>query len=216
MERLKVLLAEDHPVVREGTRQILEREASISVVGEAADGAEAIALAAELKPDLLLLDLGLPVMNGIEVTRALRRAGPRPYVLLLSAYDDEDYVLAAIEAGATGYLLKTARSADVLAAIHAVARGELVLHPLVARKLLSREQRDAVRQPLSDREIEVLHLAASGMRNGEIARTLSLSTRTIEGHLTNIFNKLGVGSRTEAIVKAAGKGWIRLEREPEL
>jgi DNA-binding NarL/FixJ family response regulator len=95
-------------------------------------------------------------------------------------------------------------------------RGELVLHPLVARKLLSREQRDAVRQPLSDREIEVLHLAASGMRNGEIARTLSLSTRTIEGHLTNIFNKLGVGSRTEAIVKAAGKGWIRLEREPEL
>jgi DNA-binding NarL/FixJ family response regulator len=216
MERLKVLLAEDHTVVREGTRQILEREASISVVGEAADGAEAIALAAELKPDLLLLDLGLPVMNGIEVTRALRRAGPRPYVLLLSAYDDEDYVLAAIEAGATGYLLKTARSADVLAAIHAVARGELVLHPLVARKLLSREQRDAVRQPLSDREIEVLHLAASGMRNGEIARTLSLSTRTIEGHLTNIFNKLGVGSRTEAIVKAAGKGWIRLEREPEL
>jgi DNA-binding NarL/FixJ family response regulator len=216
MERLKVLLAEDHTVVREGTRQILERAASISVVGEAADGAEAIALAAELKPDLLLLDLGLPVMNGIEVTRALRRAGPRPYVLLLSAYDDEDYVLAAIEAGATGYLLKTARSADVLAAIHAVARGELVLHPLVARKLLSREQRDAVRQPLSDREIEVLHLAASGMRNGEIARTLSLSTRTIEGHLTNIFNKLGVGSRTEAIVKAAGKGWIRLEREPEL
>jgi DNA-binding NarL/FixJ family response regulator len=216
MERLKVLLAEDHTVVREGTRQILEREASISVVGEAADGAEAIALAAELKPDLLLLDLGLPVMNGIEVTRALRRAGPRPYVLLLSAYDDEDYVLAAIEAGATGYLLKTARSADVLAAIHAVARGELVLHPLVARKLLSREQRDAVRQPLSDREIEVLHLAASGMRNGEIARTLSLSTRTIEGHLTNIFNKLGVGSRTEAIVKAAGKGWIRLEREPAL
>ncbi len=216
MERLKVLLAEDHTVVREGTRQILEREASISVVGEAADGAEAIALAAELKPDLLLLDLGLPVMNGIEVTRALRRAGPRPYVLLLSAYDDEDYVLAAIEAGATGYLLKTARSADVLAAIHAVARGELVLHPLVARKLLSREQRDAVRHPLSDREVEVLHLAASGMRNGEIARTLSLSTRTIEGHLTNIFNKLGVGSRTEAIVKAAGKGWIRLEREPEL
>ncbi len=216
MERLRILLAEDHTVVREGTRQILEREASINVVGEAADGAEAVALAAELKPDLLLLDLGLPVMNGIEVTRAIRRCGPRPYVLLLSAYDDDNYVLAAIEAGATGYLLKTARSGDVIAAIHAVARGELVLHPQIARKLLSREQRDAIRQPLSDREIEVLHLAATGMRNGEIARTLSLSTRTIEGHLTNIFNKLGVGSRTEAIVKAAGKGWIRLEQEPEI
>jgi DNA-binding NarL/FixJ family response regulator len=216
MERLRVLLAEDHTVVREGTRQILEREPSISVIGEAADGAEAIALAVELKPDLLLLDLGLPVMNGIEVTRELRRGGQRPYVLLLSAYDDEDYVLAAIEAGATGYLLKTARAADVVAAIHAVARGELVLHPVVAGKLLNREQRDQIRQPLSARELEVLHLAATGMRNSDIARALSLSTRTIEGHLTNIFNKLSVGSRTEAIVKAANKGWIRLEREPEI
>lgn len=214
--RLRVLLAEDHAVVREGTRQILEREPSITVVGEAPDGPQAVSMTSDLAPDVLLLDLGLPVLNGIEVTQRVRALERPPHVLLLSAYDDEDYVLAAIEAGASGYLLKTAHAEDVLAAIQAVARGELVLHSAVARKVLARNRSDGSRQPLSDRELEVLKLAAAGMRNREIAETLGLSTRTVEGHLTAVFNKLGVGSRTEAIVQAASRGWLRLEPQPDV
>lgn len=214
--RLRVLLAEDHAVVREGTRQILEREPTIAVVGEAPDGPQAVSLTVELAPDVLLLDLGLPVLNGIEVTQRVRALERPPHVLLLSAYDDEDYVLAAIEAGASGYLLKTAHADDVIAALHAVARGELVLHPAVARKVLSRDRSSTSRQPLSERELEVLKLAAAGMRNREIGGTLGVSTRTVEGHLTAVFNKLGVSSRTEAIVQAASRGWLRLQAEPDV
>lgn len=214
--RLRVLLAEDHAVVREGTRQILEREPTIAVVGEAPDGPQAVSLTVELAPDVLLLDLGLPVLNGIEVTQRVRGLERPPHVLLLSAYDDEDYVLAAIEAGASGYLLKTAHADDVIAALHAVARGELVLHPAVARKVLSRDRSSTSRQPLSERELEVLKLAAAGMRNREIGGTLGVSTRTVEGHLTAVFNKLGVSSRTEAIVQAASRGWLRLQAEPDV
>jgi len=215
VERLRVLLAEDHAVVREGTREILERDETISVVGEAADGAAAVDLARELAPDLVLLDLGLPVLNGIEVTRRIRGREGAPRVLMLSAYDDEDYVLAAVDAGASGYLLKTASSRDVIAAIHAVASGEVVLHATVARRLLARAGAGGrPHQPLSEREMSVLRLAARGSHNKEIAGILSLSTRTVEGHFTSIFNKLGVSSRTEAIVHAASRGWLVLEREP--
>lgn len=215
MNRLTVLLAEDHAVVREGTRQILEREPTIAVVGEAADGAQAVAMATELDPDVLLLDLSLPVLNGIEVTRRVRELPRPPAVLLLSAYDDENYVVAALEAGALGYLIKTAHAEDVIAAVRAVARGELVLHPAVARGVLNHNRSEPATHRLSARELEVLRLTASGMHNREIAATLALSTRTVEGHLTAIFNKLGVGSRTEAIVHAASKGWLRLGEEIE-
>lgn len=215
MDRIRVLLAEDHAVVREGTRRILESDATIAVVGEAADGAEAVDLASDLAPDVVLLDMALPVLNGIEATQRLRRLTPTPVVLLLSAYDDEDYVHAALEAGASGYLLKTAHAVDVIAAIHAAARGEVVLSPTVARKLIARG-RDRDRQLLSDREMEVLRLVARGTHNHEIAQLLALSTRTVEGHLTSIFNKLGVGSRTEAIVQAAARGLLRIEQRSDV
>lgn len=206
-ERLSVLIADDHAVVRDGTRQILERDPAITVVGEAADGAQVVRLAEQLAPDVVLLDVALPVMNGIEATRLIRSRPDAPYVLLLSAYDDQDYVVAAIEAGASGYLLKTASAQDVVAAIRAVVHGEVVLHPMLARRLVARG-RDG-REVLSDREREVVRLAAGGLGNRQIADTLSLSIRTVEAHFTSVFNKLGVANRTEAIATAARRGWLR-------
>lgn len=212
MKRIRVLLAEDHAVVREGTRSILEADPTISVIGEAADGAEAVDLARDLAPDVVLLDMAMPVLNGVEATRRIRSLEPPPYVLLLSAYDDVDYAQAALAAGASGYLLKIAHAADVVAAIHSVAQGEVVLHPAIARKLLGSRPRDES-QLLSQREMEVLRYAATGARNREIASALRVSTRTVEGHLTSIFNKLGVSSRTEAIVHAAASGLLELPTE---
>jgi NarL family two-component system response regulator LiaR len=213
MTRLRVLLAEDHAVVREGTRQILEQDPELTVVGEAADGAEVVSLAARLLPDVVLLDLSLPVMNGVEAARRIRALEHPPFVLILSAYDDEDYVVAAIDAGASGYLLKTAHADDVVAAIRAVARGEVVLHPAVARHLVGHGSHGE-REPLTDRELDILRLAARGQRTKDIAAHLSVSTRTVDAQFTGIFNKLGVSTRTEAIVHAASRGWVRLEREP--
>lgn len=213
MKRLRVLLAEDHALVREGTRRILEADPTISIVGEAADGAEAVDLARDLAPDVVLLDMAMPVLSGVEATRRIRSLEPPPYVLLLSAYDDVDYAHAALAAGASGYLLKIAHAADVVAAIHSVAQGEVVLHPKVARKLLSRRPRDDAHL-LSERELAVLHQVARGTRNREIAEALSMGTRTVEGHLTSIFNKLGVSSRTEAIVQAASRGILDFQPGP--
>jgi Response regulator containing a CheY-like receiver domain and an HTH DNA-binding domain len=213
MKQLRVLLADDHAMVREGTRSILAADPTISIVGEAADGAEAVDMARELTPDVVLLDMAMPVMNGVEATRRLRSLEPPPYVLLLSAYDEVDYVQAALAAGANGYLLKTAHAADVVAAIHSVAQGEVVLHPGVARKLLSHRARDDGHL-LSQRETEVLHYLARGARNREIATALQVSTRTVEGHLTSVFNKLGVSSRTEAIVRASSLGLLESQQAP--
>jgi len=214
---LRVLLAEDHAVVREGTRGLLDRDPEISVVGEAADGAAVVEMAGRLAPDVVLMDLGMPGMNGIEATRRIVASGPgAPRVLILSAYDDEDYVTAALEAGASGYLLKSAHTAEVVAAIRSVANGQLVLDPSVARHLLGRRSGTGPREELSPRELDVVRLAAAGGRTRDIAEQLGVSGRTVEATFTNIFNKLGVMTRAEAIVYAASRGWIRLEREPRL
>lgn len=212
-----MLLAEDHAVVRDGAREMLGRDPGISVVGEAADGATAVALAKELCPDVVLLDLGLPILNGIEAARRIRALPCAPRVLMLSAYDDEDYVVAAVEAGANGYMLKTAHMRDVVAAIHGVALGQVVLHPGVARKLMARGgSRDGGNDLLTDREMQVLRHAARGTRTREIGEFMALSTRTVEAHFTSIFNKLGVSSRTEAVLHATARGWLTLDREPPL
>jgi DNA-binding NarL/FixJ family response regulator len=208
LDPVSVVVAEDHAVVREGTCQMLENDDLISVVGEAVDGPGAVAACLDATPDVLLLDMSLPGMNGIEVTEHVLDQPQPPRVLILSAYDDTDYVTAALAAGAGGYLLKTAGSQEVIAAILAVARGEIVLHPAVARRALSRPSDVGPGSGLSTREMDVLRLAAKGERTKDIATELSLSTRTIESHLTSIYNKLGVSNRTEAVLHAVAHGWI--------
>jgi two-component system, NarL family, response regulator LiaR len=212
---IKVLLADDHAVLREGTREMVERDPDLEVVGEAANGPQTIALARDLSPDVVLLDLALPLANGIEVTREIRSWPAGPRVLMLSAYDDQDYVRASIDAGANGYLAKTATMSEIISGIRAVARGEIVLHPAMITRLLARDDRAHVER-LTSRELEVMALAVQGVRNKEIAKTLFLSPRTVEAHFTSIFNKLGVSSRTEAVVQGISNGWLALRREPPL
>lgn len=215
MKPLRVLIAEDHAVVREGTRRILERDAALEVVGEAENGQQAVTLAISLKPDIVVMDLRLPILSGIEATRQIHMTCPDTSVLVLSAYDDEDYVSAAMEAGASGYLLKTAHGEELVGAIHSIGRGEVVLQSAIAAKLWKprRDQPshpgDSVELP-TEREMEILRLAARGLRNKEIARTLDLSVRTVEGHLSHLFSKLGVASRTEAVLFGGSRGWYSL------
>jgi len=211
-EHIRLLLVEDHALVREGTREILERDPRLRVVGEAEDGPAALALVDELQPDIVLVDLDLPILNGIEVIRRIRARPNGPLAIVLSAYDDEDYVMAALSAGATGYLLKTAHADELISAIHAAAGGETVLQGSVGRTLLTRAQGPGQHEVLTERELEVLRLAAQGARTKQIAAQLMVSSRTVEGHLTSIFNKFGVSGRTEAIMYATARGWITLHR----
>jgi len=213
MRTVRVLLAEDHAVVREGTRQILEADASLEVVGEAADGAEVVALASRLRPDVVLLDLHMPVINGIEATRRIVADAPDARTLILSAYDDEDYVSAALDAGASGYMLKSAHGHDVLAAIHAVAQGQVVMDARLARRALQRRDAPPADQPTA-RELEVLRLAARGLRTKDIAGEVGTSPRTVEAHFTSIFNRFGVTTRVEAVMHATARHWIRTEEDP--
>lgn len=205
MELIQVFVAEDHTLVREGTRQILEQQADMRVVGEADRGDLAVERVARSHPHVALLDFRLPVLNGVEVTARLRAAQPDLKVLLLSAYDDAEYILAALRAGAAGYLLKTVPGQELVAAVRAVHGGETVLQAAVSRVLAAHWHRAGLAAgpaQLSTREREVLGLVAAGLANKEIARRLSISLRTVEGHLGNVFGKLGVGSRTEALLYA--------------
>ena len=210
---LSVLIAEDHTLVREGTRQLLERN-EIAVVGEAANGEEAVRLAAELSPDLVLMDVSMPRLNGLEATRIIKKRQPGVAVLMLSAYDDDQYVFAALEAGAAGYLLKDSRGEEVVRAVRAVASGESVLAPSIVGKVVRRfSGREPARAPqpvLSEREMDVLRRAALGESNKAIAQKLHLSSRTVQVHLSNIFDKFGVASRTEAVLHALKTGLIEL------
>jgi NarL family two-component system response regulator LiaR len=221
MSALKVLIAEDHPITRQGIRKLLDDESKFTVIGEAGDGEEAVQMVEELKPDVVIMDVAMPKLNGIEATRQIKLVRPATAVLILSAYDDDEYVFGLLEAGAAGYLLKTASGDELTRAIHAVYKGEPVLDPLITRKVINRfrfpdKMPKAVRptEHLSDREIDIIKLAARGMSNKEIADELHLSRRTVEGNLRSIFNKLGVGSRTEAVLYGLRKGWITLEELP--
>jgi DNA-binding NarL/FixJ family response regulator len=216
MGPIRILLADDHIMVREGTRKILEREPDLKVVAEAGDGREMIALAEQERPDVLIVDISMPVMNGIEATRVVKRALPQTAVLVLTAYDDDQYVFAILEAGAAGYLLKNARGSELIEAVRKVYEGESVLHPLIAKKVLRRvtctsPQGGAATEVLSERELDVLRLAARGLSNREIADKLVLSPRTVQSHMANIFGKLQVGSRTEAVMIGLRRGWLTLQ-----
>lgn len=218
METIRILLADDHVLMREGTRELLEREKDFDVVGEADDGEEAVRLATELQPEVVLMDIAMPRLNGIEATRQIKAIHPATAVLILTGYDDDQYVFALLEAGAAGYLLKDVRARDLVEAIRAVNAGESVLHPVIARKVVSRFAQPPVEpatkeavDELTERELQVLRLAARGLSNKDIARELVLSVRTVQGHLQNVFDKMQVGSRTEAVVQALRRGWLTLD-----
>lgn len=211
-QETRVLLADDHPVVRKGTRELLDSEPGLRVIGEAGDGEEAVRLTLRLRPDLVLMDMSMPVLNGLEATRLIKAQLPGVSVLVLSAYDDDAYLFALLEAGAAGYLLKSVSDRELTAAIHAVAGGEQAIDPALTARLAGRVQPDPLAGPIGDvlsaREQEVLRAAARGRTNKEIARDLDISPRTVQVHLANIFSKLNVASRTEAVLSAIRRGWV--------
>ena len=216
MEQIRVVLGEDHALVREGTRRILEEAGDFTVVGEAGDGSQVLALIDELHPDVAVLDIRIPSLSGIDVVRRMRERSPETRALMLTAYDDDEFILAALDAGAAGYLLKTARAAELLDAIRRVHAGEPVLQAAIATKVARLWlRRPGVRadltEPLSPREREVLELAARGLRNRVIADRLGISSRTVEGHFNSILGKLGVSSRLEAVLYALSHGWVTID-----
>ena len=211
IDPIRIVVADDHPIVRAGIVGLLDQAPGIEVVGEAADGAEAVELAASEHPDLVLMDLRMPGVDGASATASIVAAGHGTRVLVLTTYETDDHILAAIEAGASGYLLKAAPQAEILAGIRAVAAGETVLAPSIAAKLVSRVRADAasVAPPaLSPREREVLALVAAGRSNPEIARDLYIGEATVKTHLLHAFEKLGVNDRTRAVTRAMELGLL--------
>lgn len=218
MNTIRVIIADDHELFREGTRTLIDKEKDMEVIGEASDGEEAIALVKQLQPHVVLMDIAMPKINGIEATGKIKKDHPATAVLILTAYDNDQYIVALLEAGAAGYLLKNVKSSDLVNAIRAVHAGEAVLHPAIAQKVFSRfgsgkkEAPESVQlAELSEREMEILRLAARGMSNFDIAQSLFLSRRTVQTHLANIFRKMDVGSRTEAVLQAMKKGWLTMD-----
>lgn len=207
---IPVLLADDHTVVRKGTREFLEEDPAIEVIAEAADGAEAWRLLAQRQPAVAVLDVRMPHINGIELTRRIKQAYPQIRVLILTAYDDDPYVFAALRAGADGFLLKTAPSNDLLRAVKELAAGKSFLDTEVAPKVIANLSSARQVEALSARELGVLRGVAKGWTNREIGQALSISDRTVQGHLANIFAKLQVGSRTEAVTVGLQQGLLTL------
>ena len=211
IERISVLIVDDHDVVRQGIRAFLATQSDLEIVGEAASGAEAIRLAQEHIPDVVLMDLVMPGMDGVEATRAVKRVSPRSQIVVLTSYHEDEHIFPALRAGALSYTLKDIRSAELAAIVRQAARGESVLHPQVATRVI-REVRaakpnvPAAFAELTDRELEVLHLIAAGYSNAAIAEQLVLSEKTVKGHVSNILSKLQMADRTQAAVFAWQQG----------
>lgn len=210
MKKLSILIADDHPVVRDGLRGMLESQPDFEVVGEAADGAQAIQLAEELKPEIVLMDLRMPQVDGVTAIREIKSSQAETQILVLTTYDSDADILPAIEAGATGYLLKDSSREELYGAIRATARGDTVLAPTVAARLVG-QMRAPAEERLSSRELEVLQLVAEGASNKDIASRLHISQATVKSHLIHIFGKLGVSDRTAAVTVALQRGIMRLE-----
>ncbi len=221
MSTIRILLVEDHVVVRQGTRQLLEREQDLEVIGEAGDGEEAVRLASQLKPDVIIMDVAMPKLSGIEATKQIKALLPLTIVLVLTGYDYDEYIFSLLEAGAAGYLLKDVSGDELISAVRAVYAGEPMFHPRILRKIMNRFS-SPVAEPasarsveaLSEREMEVLKSAAKGISNKDIGKALFISERTVQAHMRSIFNKLGVGSRSEAMLYGLKRGWFTLEDLP--
>ncbi len=215
---IRVVLADDHAVVRKGIREFLEGAADIAVVAEASDGQEAIKAVTEQRPDVVVLDIQMPRLSGIEATRRIKARHPDVRVLILTAYDDDPYIFALLQAGAGGYVLKTAGAEELIQAVRAVHRGDSALDPAVARKVVRRLSKgyptvasEEIVEGLTNRELDVLRLAAKGLTNQAIGAQLDISDRTVQGHLANVYAKLDVSTRTEAVLRAVKLGWLTLE-----
>jgi len=211
MQKIRVILADDHNIVRAGIRQFLEAAGDIDVVGEAADGETAKDLISQYTPDVAVLDVQMPKATGIEVARWSKTNAIKTGILILTAYDDDPYVLAVLQAGANGYVLKTAFPDDIVQAVRDVRSGKVVLDPSIAGAVTARlvsKPADQIVEDLSERELEVLRLVAMGYTNKAIGVQLNISDRTVQGHLAHIFNKLQASSRTEAVMRGVALGWI--------
>ena len=213
-EKIKILITDDHPVVREGLSAMLSWESYIEVVGEARDGKEAVAKASELQPDIVLMDLRMPEMDGVEAMRQIRARHPYIQFIVLTTYNNDEYIFKGIEAGARAYLLKDAPRDELFKAIRAVSRGESLIEPTVASKVLDRlaelSRQTSTAEVLSEREVEVLALIARGASNKIIADSLNIGQSTVKTHIQSIFHKLEVNDRTEAVTVAVKKGIIKL------
>ncbi|MFZ0543930.1 MAG: response regulator transcription factor [Candidatus Promineifilaceae bacterium] len=210
MDTIRILLVDDHPVVREGLLGMLAGQPDFEVVGQGLDGSQAVSLNRELRPDVILMDLRMPGMDGVSAIREIKAVEPETNILVLTTYDSDADIVRAVEAGATGYLLKDTPREELFRAIRAAARGESVLAPAVATRLMTR-MRAPAEENLTTREIEVLELVSKGNSNKQVARTLHISTATVKTHLIHIFDKLGVKDRTSAVTAALEKGILRLD-----
>lgn len=216
---IRILIADDHAVVREGLRALIEAKPDMELVGEAEDGVEAVLMARSLKPDVILLDLLMPRMDGIQAIGEIRQENPHARILILTSFAADDKVFPAIKAGALGYLLKDSSSQALIQAIREVYRGESSLHPTIARKLIREILRPSTAAPaenlLTEREVGVLKLIAGGLSNQEIAETLVISERTVSSHVSNILEKLHLANRTQAALYALREGLASLEQRAE-
>ncbi|MEJ2510776.1 MAG: response regulator transcription factor [Anaerolineales bacterium] len=212
-ERIRVLIVDDHLIVRQGLQLIFETEDSIQVVGEAEDGLQAVQLAAELEPDIILMDLQMPKLDGLTAVGQILEHRPDSTIIILTTYNEDELMFKCLQAGAKGFLLKDTGREALMNTIHAAMRGETLLKPEVMQKLLGYSQRQPQKHPgstlLSEREQEVLNSAAQGSTNNQIALALGISERTVRAHLTNIYNKFGVSSRGAAIAYAAQHGLLK-------
>ena len=219
LREIRLILADDHAVVRSGTRELLEQQPDLNILGEASDGEEAVRLVGELKPDVVVMDVRMPKMSGVEATKEIKAAYPDVRILVLTAHDDDEYVFALLQAGANGYLLKTAEIEELVRAIRTVAAGQTALAPEVTGKVVAQfasgkslpdmqAETQETYDGLTERELDILRLVGKGLSNKQIGKQLYISDRTVQAHLSNIFSKLNVSSRTEAVMYAVRKGWI--------
>ena len=212
------MLADDHPLLRHSIRSVLEKESDLQVIGEASDGEEAVTLAKELQPDVVLMDIGMPKLDGLEATRQIKAAHPNIAILVLTIHSDEQHIIGILQAGAAGYLTKSVFGEEVVQAVRGVVAGEMVLSPSIGQQLLKQAARYPTEpvyleagEKLTTRELEIIKLAARGMSNKSIAAELGLTLRTVKGHLANVFSKLNVGSRTEAVIAGLRRGFLSLD-----
>jgi DNA-binding NarL/FixJ family response regulator len=216
--KIRIVLADDHPLLRKALKDLLEKENAFAIVGEAGDGEEAVKLAYELAPDVVIMDISMPNLDGLQATQQIKARCPNVAVLVLTVHTDDECILEILKAGAAGYLIKSAFGDEVVHAIHAVATGDMVLSAPIGQRLLKQAARFPTRpvlleagEKLSTRELEVLKLTARGLSNKDVASALGIKLRTVKGHLADVFAKLRVASRTEAVIAGLQAGFLSLD-----